>query len=55
MGRAEQEKQSTEWKAESPTRFYVPPADIEIEFHKDGSGKYVLNFDGAAEAVRVEE
>jgi len=54
MGRAEQEKKSTEWKAESDTKFYVPPADIEIEFNKDASGKYILNFDGAAEAVRVE-
>jgi CubicO group peptidase (beta-lactamase class C family) len=55
FGRAEQEKKPTEWKAESATTFYVPPADIEIEFKKDGSGGYKLNFDGAAEAARVKD
>jgi D-alanyl-D-alanine carboxypeptidase len=52
FGRAEQEKKPTEWKAESATKFYVPPADIEIEFEKDASGKMVINFDGAAKAER---
>ncbi len=54
FGRAEQEKKPTEWKAESPTKFYVPPADIEIDFEKDANGKIVLNFDGAAKAERTE-
>lgn len=53
MGRAVQEKSPTEWKAESPTHFYVPPADIEIEFVKDTSGKFTLLFDGSAKAERV--
>ena len=52
FGRAEQEKKPTEWRAESATKFYVPPADIEIEFEKDANGKMVLNFDGAAKAER---
>jgi hypothetical protein len=53
FGRAEQEKKPTEWKAESATKFYVPPADIEIDFEKDASGKLTLNFDGAAKAERI--
>jgi CubicO group peptidase (beta-lactamase class C family) len=53
FGRAEQEKKPTEWKAESETKFYVPPADVEITFEKDASGKTVLDFDGAAKAVRI--
>ena len=55
FGRAEQEKKPTEWKAESTTKFYVPPADIEIDFEKDSSGRMVPNFDGAAKAERIGE
>jgi CubicO group peptidase (beta-lactamase class C family) len=54
FGRAEQEKKPTEWKAESTTKFYVPPADIEIDFEKDASGKMVLNFDGGAKAEKID-
>jgi CubicO group peptidase (beta-lactamase class C family) len=53
FGRAEQEKKPTEWKAESETKFYVPPADIEIEFVKDTAGKVTLIFDGSAKAERL--
>jgi hypothetical protein len=31
----------------------VPPADIEIEFVKDASGKITLLFDGNAKAERI--
>ena len=48
-----QEKKPTEWKAESATKFYAPPSDIEIDFEKDANGKLVLNFDGAAKAERI--
>ena len=53
FGRAEQEKKPTEWKPESETLFYVPPADLNIEFVKDG-GKVTLVFDGQAKAEKVE-
>jgi hypothetical protein len=53
FGRAEQEKKPTEWKGASATKFYMAPADIEIDFEKDASGKMVLNFDGAAKAERI--
>ena len=53
MGRAVQEKNPTEWKPESKTQFYVPPADVEIEFIKDTAGKFTLLFDGTAKAERV--
>lgn len=53
FGSAMQEKKPTEWKAESATKFYAPPSDIEIDFEKDANGKLVLNFDGAAKAERI--
>jgi len=53
MGRAVQEKNPTEWKAESDTHFYVLAADVEIDFVKDTSDKFTLLFDGSAKAERV--
>ena len=53
FGRAEQEKKPTEWKAESETLFYVPPADINIEFVRDAAGKVTMVFDGSAKAERI--
>jgi CubicO group peptidase (beta-lactamase class C family) len=53
FGRAEQEKKPTEWKAESDTLFYVPPADINIEFVKDAAGKITMIFDGSAKGERI--
>ncbi len=53
MGRAVQERNPTEWKPESSTLFYVPPAGVEIEFVKDTSGKFTLLFDGSAKAERI--
>ncbi len=54
FGRAEQEKKPTEWMAESATKFYVPVADIEIDFEKDAVGKVTLVFDGSARAEKLE-
>lgn len=53
FGRAEQEKKPTEWKAESESVFYVPPAELNIEFVKE-KGKLTLVFDGNAKAEKVE-
>lgn len=53
FGRAEQEKKPTEWKAESDTLFYVPPADLNIEFVKEGEN-VTLVFDGQAKAEKIQ-